>query len=274
MKKKKKRELTLSEVEQLNKIGQPWRRDVSFVIVKPIQKAFRSAEQQVNAFAKKYGHWRRPANTGMALSYFGADRADSAYRVPCLDWSVKLDEPDITRTIARVLQAGPTAYRRRNVRAFLLALGVEENFLEGDLAQCTIQAERLINKKGVTSGPRIDIEFCWRDACNIDRLVVVEAKLNAPLTTTQLSTYYRAHHVKRARGHNGLKTIVLGLRPSVMDRVHATQRRLWSFCSWRDLLLRYEKLRPEGASETSLIYLHTLWRRVGRLTQEATHARL
>lgn len=274
MKKKKKLELTLTEVEQLNKIGQLWRRDVSFVSVKPIQRAFRGAEQQVNAFAEEYGHWRRPADTGMALSYFGADRADSAYRAPWLDWSIKMDEPDITRTIARVLQAGPPAYRHRNVRSFLLALGVEEDFLEGDLAQCTIQAERLINKKGVTSGPRIDLEFCWKSACNIDRLVVVEAKLNAPLTPIQLSAYYMAHHVKRARDQNGLKAIVLGLRPSVMDRAQATQRKLWSFCSWRDLLLRYEKLRPEGASETSLIYLHTLWRRVGGLTQEATHARL
>lgn len=249
-----------------------WRTTVPAGVVERVRERVASLKERSLDFGGSFIHWRTVPDEDLAFGLFGANRPDSFFHAPRLDWSIRLTEPDITRTIVQLLNSGPATYRGQNIRAFLLALGVNTSFLEGDFDRCEVVAERPIIKKSTGNGGRFDLWFQWQ-IDDAERLVVVEAKLNADLTPAQLRDYHNAKEVLKARKGGGHRLIVLGLHPDIMNKVRR-ETRLWSFCSWRDLLLRYERLRPEGARPTDLIYLNTLWHRAGALTRKAGDARI
>lgn len=274
MVKKKHRRSNFShdDIQSLIERGEDWRTHVPVEVVEQVSFILEPLEMKVLAFHMDYPDWRTPPNQELALGLFGADRSDTFFQAPRLDWSIRLTEPDITRTIAILLNTGPATYRGQNIRAFLLALGVDADYLQGDIDGCHVEAERPVLKQSTGYDGRFDLWFQWRTD-DAERIVVVEAKLDAHLTPAQLNDYQNSKDLKKAFKTDSLRLIVLGLHERVMDNV-PLQKEQWTFCSWRDLLLRYERLRPEGARSTDLIYLNTLWHRVGALTQKAGNARI
>lgn len=272
MTKGKRRQPGLPAVLLLNRIGKEWRTSVPAAVVNRVEEILAPLKKRSMDFGRSFSHWRTMPDKDLTLGLFGADRPDSFFHAPSLDWSIRLTEPDITKTIAKLLSSGPANYRSRNIHAFLQALGVEASFLEGDLDRCEVAAERPVVKKSTGNGGRFDLWFHWQKD-DEERLVVIEAKLNADLTPIQLRDYHNAKEVVRLRNGGAHRLIVLGLHPNIMSKV-SRETRLWYFCSWRDLLLKYERLRPEGARLTDLIYLNTLWHRTGALTRKAGDARI
>jgi hypothetical protein len=252
-----------SDFKLVEKIGQEWRQSFNADDLEIGYWALFNRNMQYAKSLLRLEHQSNPLFDSAAVtSVFGADSKYHAFAAPRLLWNVTLTEPMATRTLAGFLATGPIHIRAARIRAFLLSLGLSEDDLIGDLGRSRATAEE----------GRIDLKIVWPDDENgSQRVVIVEAKFGHKITKGQLSKYLKA--TRRLHG-NPDHCILLTLDDAALRDLHWTQIDLWKNVFWRDLWLRFERLRPIEENPGLQIFMGALWNRIGGLTLENRHGQL
>lgn len=199
---------------------------------------------------------RTDVPTKVLKNVFGDFHSSHSFSAPFLDWRMTLSEPTVTRTLADFLNEGSDELEARRIHAFLTALQVPELPELSTLAGCIVQAEV----------DRIDLEI-WIPCSDTEhfRPVIVEAKFGHKITNGQLKKYTDARKNDTSLTFKDRHCVVLGLAPKAMKGVVGRQNNVWKFVAWRDLWLRFEKLRPRENNPSFNIFLRLLWHRIGEL---------
>ncbi len=189
---------------------------------------------------------------------FGISRDRHSFLAIDLDWAVRLKEPQVTKTLVRLLDMGDPAIRAERIYAFLHALGVKELSSDrGEYEKVIIESEYEVKKSG-----RIDILF--QEVPRVEgkqpTAVIIEAKFTHKITKGQLKRYRDAV--------NNATCILLALDERAKQGLKGRQNKIWSFVAWRDLWLRFEKARPDEDFPSLEILMKTLWGRIGGLNPE------
>lgn len=244
--------------------------DERMSILETTRSLLGGASARIEEFVRYRPLWQRQAGLGRAQCLFGLDRPDSSLRQPCLNWKMSLSERITTETLARLLNAGGANAQAIRVAAFLQALGLGDSELGAASGHLT--SAQVFSEVPAQDGRRIDLKVVWRDAENRERVLVIEAKFDHVITKGQLRCYRdstKKDHRGAVRHH-----LVLALDESAMLPVNRRDDGHWRFCSWRDLWLRFETARPVEYDLSLQLFLHALWRRIGRLNSKDAHGPL
>ena len=222
-----------------------------------------SAHRHARLLARMSPDRRRSDRHRVLESVFGTFRPDHSFGTMPVEWGCRLTEPNATKAFKHFLDRGPPDLRGRRIEAFLRALGTEELPSSTSLQRTVVQAEI----------DRIDLEIRVPiEGSRLYRPIIIEAKLGHSITETQLSRYRKLRASDKALDFGRADLVILGLTENARKGLKGQQVNIWRLVTWRDLWLRFEKLRPEGDDPQLSLFLHTLWRRIGGLAPERTHA--
>lgn len=195
-------------------------------------------------------------------TFFGPFHRDHSLNAHAIDWGIHLTEPQITKALAHLLQPDGSDKQASRLAAFLRALGTPNVPDAGLLRFAEVEAERPVD------GGRIDLEFRIPYSPDADRWrpIVVEAKLGHTLTKGQLGKYTRSVSTDP---YDDAKADFVVLAQHDRERTHISKRdKQWRFLTWRELWLRFERLRPQDDDPNFTIFLNMLWSRIGGLGGE------
>ena len=178
--------------------------------------------------------------------FFALDRPDHAFAATSLDWGLNLSEPQITRALAHFLSQGNAEIRSLRLAAFLSAIGI--SVTAESLTDCSVQAEN----------DRIDLKVTWPG-----NVVVIEAKFGHKVTEGQLKKYRTAARMNYPSHDIGY--VLLALCPAARAPLKGRQRNIWTFCSWKQFFLMFERKRPHEDNPSLSIFLNCLWHRIDRM---------
>ncbi|PLX36230.1 MAG: hypothetical protein C0606_16160 [Hyphomicrobiales bacterium] len=176
-----------------------------------------------------------------------------------IDWGIHLTEPQTTKAIVHLLQPDGSDKQASRLAAFLKALGTPDVPNLELLRSAEIEAERPVD------GGRIDIEVRIPCSPNADswRPILVEAKFGHTLTKGQLGKYTRS---VSAKPYVDKAADFVVLAQYDRERAHISEDdKEWRFLTWRELWLRFERLRPRDDDPNFTIFLNMLWSRIGGL---------
>lgn len=225
---------------------------------------------RIDKFVRSRPGWQRLPNVEQSAHLFGLDRPDSSLMQPRLEWKMSLSERIATETLARLLNSGGAQVRAARIEAFLRALGLGDAELGID-SGCLASAQ-VFSEVPALDGRRIDLKLMWRDAQDRERVLVVEAKFEHVITKGQLECYKKT--TQKQHGTAEKYFLVLALDETAMHLGSQSKNRVWRFCSWRDLWVRFEATRPVESNLNLQLFLHALWRRIGQLNPKDAHAAL
>lgn len=172
---------------------------------------------------------------------------------PSVDWA-QFTEPQLTKGLARFLNAPDPATRIERVRALLSALGAAG--ISNDMSEAAVTAEAPI-----AGGKRIDLLIEWKDSSERRYAAAIEAKLGHHVTKGQLPAY-RAHLRKIAKGRPLL--VVVSPRRSEPDDRSLRRNPDWRWMSWHDLLVAHERCLPDNCDDDAYArFRRTLWDQTG-----------
>ena len=200
------------------------------------------------------------------ISVFGFDLPHHLFRASPVNW-IKITERQATIAFANFLNIEDRTIRNKRIHSFLQVLAFSRD-------DCNIV---LPNKASVkaeapdANRKRIDLLLKWRDANDLDRGAVVEAKFGHHITDGQLEDY--AKHLegieKKYREsipqlrENPLLFIVSS-RLTSNDEKMLREHKYWSWISWRSLLLAYDRtLESDCDDDDFRQFRRTLWERAG-----------
>ena len=192
----------------------------------------------------------RDVQVGALEGVYGAFHDTHAFRAFYPNWGIRLLERQATEGLAFLLRQGTGMSRARRVRAFLEALRVPDLPADDAIERAKVVAEEnrvdlTVKTPGPNDGP--------------ERVILVEAKLGAPVRPEPLDRYFDAYegHIRDCR--------LLVLNPNAGDVLNEQQRQLWRTVLWRDFWLRFERLRPPEAGGQLAAFQAWLWQRVGTI---------
>ena len=255
--------LVPGEWRRLSKLLVPHRFPVSPELLRELDLRRRNSMHRHSALLSKQRLVRRAHGESRSAleGVFGEFRADHSFGVAPIDWGFRLGEAQATKALKHFLDKGPPDLRACRIKAFLTALGSE------NLPDCSLLKRASVHAEA----DRIDLEI-HLPVENSPKLrpVIIEAKFGHRITEGQLS-WYRQRRAGREFDRDCADYVILGLTESAGKGRKGRQVDLWRLVTWRDLWLRFEKLRPSGDDPHLPLFLHTLWRRIGGLSPERNH---
>lgn len=212
---------------------------------------------------------RRPADAEPMSKLLGLSRRDSSLMLEPLGWAMSLHEPIATKTIARLLMMGSDEMRAQRMQAFLLALGIK---YDADALGPADRNNYMTYAEVPAGDRRIDLKLVWRDQKQKERVLIIEAKFKHHVTDGQLKCY--REKMKEAHPNAKHERFILGLDEGVYDGKKTDPHGKWKFCSWTDLWLRFEELRPDESDLSLRLFMRTLWMRIGGMNARDANAGL
>ena len=195
--------------------------------------------------------WKVSPDWRPTIDLFKLSRSDHAFATSPLGWGFRLTEPQITRTIAHLLDKGPPDIRAERTAAFLQALGIQIGNLK-TLQDCRIIAEE----------DRIDLKIVWDDG-----VLAIECKLGHHVTKGQLERYRKAvssRHPKQSE-HFQHHFVLLALNEKALGPLKKPDRARWTYHSWKSFWFLFERSRPQENDLMLSMFQMTLWDRIDRL---------
>ena len=187
---------------------------------------------------------------GILEEIFGTFGHGHAFSCFYPDWGIKLLERQATGGLAYLLGRGTGETRGLRIRAFLEALKVPTLPGPDVLTRARVAAEK----------KRVDVSIHLPpDAAGQSRIILVEAKFNDKIRKGQLKKYYNAYY-----GYDR-NCRIIALNPNVASGLSGQQRRIWRILLWRDVWLRFEKMRPLEMDDQFAAFQAWLWQRIGGL---------
>ncbi len=181
---------------------------------------------------------------------FGTFSHGHAFSGFCPDWGIKLLERQATGGLAYLLGRGTGETRGLRIQAFLEALKVPTLPGPDVLTRARVAAEK----------KRVDVSIHLPpDAAGSSRIILVEAKFDDKIRKGQLKKYYNAY-----RGYDR-DCRIIALSPNVASGLSGQQRGIWHILLWRDVWLRFEKMRPPEMDDQLAAFQAWLWQRIGGL---------
>lgn len=167
---------------------------------------------------------------------FGRFHADHSFGVAPIDWGFRLGEAQATKALKHFLDKGPPHLRACRIKAFLTALGTDK------LPNCSLLRRAVVHAEA----DRIDLEVHLPiENSRKLRPVIIEAKFGHRITEGQLS-WYRQRRMSRDFDISRADYVIVGLTERAGKGLKGKQLNMWRLVTWRDLWLRFEKLRPRG----------------------------
>lgn len=185
---------------------------------------------------------------------YGLSRDHHSFDAPTLNWGFGLTEPQTTKALAHLLNRGPTHVRAKRITALLCAMKSPNIPTEGEARSAIVEAEI----------SRIDLALKYKkEGAEKYTAVIVEAKFGHIITEGQLKKYRKVVNADRDIEFGQTDWVVLGIDESARRGLKGNQWNNWRFVSWRELWLRFEKLRPVEDDPNLTIFLKWLWKRIG-----------
>lgn len=179
---------------------------------------------------------------------FSLDHSHHLFHASPINWA-RFTEPQLTKGLGYFLSVRDLRVRHERIKAALLAFGANPS---GGFNCASVAAEVETNEK-----TRIDLLITWKGDDEQTQALVVEAKINHVVTKGQLQSYRR--HLKNF--DKGLsRLVVVSPKPTGPLKIALSQNPEWCWVSWRDFLLRHERLFSSWADDPHYVqFRRTLW---------------
>lgn len=223
---------------------------------------------------RQLSDWRQACQTMGGV--FGFHHDHHFFHAAPLEWvtHARLQEPQVTKTIAYFLNSEDRATREGRIRALLATLRGSRDRTEDGLGNARVTAEAPVTgmrRRSTGKQQRIDLLAEWHDG-EFDRGAVIEAKFGHDVTKGQLSKY-RSHLLWVERQYRRAKQVG-ETEPPLLFVVSPGYRKNdaralaknvdWRWKSWRSLLLTYDRfLDPQHDNREFRQFRRTLWDRAG-----------
>ena len=110
---------------------------------------------------------------------------------------------------------------------------------------------------------RMDLAVHFRDADQVKHCVVIEAKLEHELSDNQLGNYRRRLLQDYPRPEQRHLFVIAPRRTARTDQILGrTKNQEWSFATWRQLLLAWQRALPDNPGHDVLSLFSEIWKRV------------
>lgn len=196
--------------------------------------------------AAKAAPWRRAFNPDPMRTFFNLDRADHAFAAHEIDWNLKLTEPQVTKSIVKLLSDGENPLRAERISAFLKSLYIFDYEIE-DLFNANIDSE----------WENIDIKIEFKNKGGDTIIIIIEAKIDHKFEKEQIDRYIDKVFLERGKYPD--YNIILSKKDYTYKIKGGYKNIFIRNINWIQMWIKFERYRPEEKDVNLSLFQRLIW---------------